>query len=161
MVLAFAVGVAGGVLYWREPTAPLSPANLEAARARWRREDVRDYHVLYRMHGNLYSVTVQNGQVMRVFVNERVLETASLAAYSVDGLFDLLGQELENASDSSEADGTPADRVIRRVRFDRDLGYPERYLRGGGRNSRSTSLIVLRFEPLPAEASFPSPSHHP
>lgn len=145
MGLAFAVGLIGALLFLREPAEKLSAEALASARRRWEAAGVRDYDMTFRMHGSLYEVACRDGIVGRMLVNGRSPETVDASAYTVDGLFRVLEQELDAIAEA--AAGGPAGQggVMARVRFHPALGYVERYVRGGGGMGRSASIELLSF----------------
>ncbi len=142
---AFLLGLLAALLYLREPTIPLTQEALTQARQRWRNAGIRSYRATYRMHGSLYEVEVRNGLVAAITVNGQTPSIAQPSAYSIEGLLDTLQTELENINDSSNPLGTPPGNVVARVRFDDNLGYPERYIRGGTGLSRGSTLEMLQF----------------
>jgi hypothetical protein len=53
--------------------------------------------------------------------------------------------ELENLADPAGPFAGRAESVLARVRFNPDLGYPERYLRSAGGFGRGADIQVLEF----------------
>lgn len=144
---AFGLGLLTALLYLREPTVPLTMERLEAARRLWQESAIRTYCMSYLMHGSRYDVDVTDGFVTSLTVNGHTLSINQPGAYSVAGLFDTLGAEIENIHDPSNPLGIPPGNVVARVRFHKTRGYPERYIRGGTGLSRGTSMEMLSFEP--------------
>jgi hypothetical protein len=136
---AFALGLGGGLIAFREPTVPLTAERLQAARQRWEAAGIGNYQLQYRMHGAAYDVVVEGGIVTSLMVNGQPAATATPQAYSVKGLFETLQQELDNAS------GPMGPAGIMRVRFHAELGYVERYLRTGGGLGRDVSIELTEF----------------
>lgn len=145
MCAAFLVGAGGAVLWYREPTAPLTRELLAAARQCWRAAGVRGYEVRYRMHGSEYRIQCRDGVVERASVDNRPPTTADLNVYSIEGLFDTLEQELENLTDPAGPFAGQAGRVLMRVRFNPKFGYVERYLRSSGGHGRGASIEMIEF----------------
>lgn len=145
-VTAFVVGGCGAILYLREPTEPLSPESLARARTHWQESGIQSYDVKYTMGGSLYEVRVRNGLVAELLVNKQVPTVAQPGAYSIPGLLDTLAAEWENKNDASKPFG---DNVVARVRFHRQWGYPERYVRGGTGVSRGGKIEMLEFKVVP------------
>ena len=145
MGAAFVIGAVGAVLWFREPMEPLTREALAAARQRWRAAAVRAYEVRYRMHGSEYVIHGRDGIVEEASVNGRPPTTTNLNAYSIDGLFDTLEQELENSTDPAGPFAGRAETVLMRVRFNRELGYVERYLRSSGGQGRGASIEMIQF----------------
>ena len=145
MCAAFVVGAGGAVLWYREPMAPLTREVLAAARQRWRAAGVRGYTVRYRMHGSEYAIEWRDGIVEEALVDDRPPTTADLNAYSVEGLFDTLEQELDNLTDPAGPFAGRKEKVLMRVRFNPKLGYVERYLRSSGGYGRGASIEMIEF----------------
>lgn len=145
MCAAFIVGACGAILWLREPMAPLTREALAAARQRWRAAGVRGYAIRYRMHGSQYAIEWRDGFVEQASVNDHPPTTTDLKAYSIDGLFDILEQELDNLSDPAGPFAGHAESVLMRVRFNSELGYVERYLRSSGGHGRGASIEMIEF----------------
>jgi hypothetical protein len=145
MCAGFVIGAIGAVLWFREPMEPLTREGLAAARQRWRAAAVRAYEVRYRMHGSEYVIHGRDGIVEEASVNGRPPTTSNLNVYSIDGLFDTLEQELENSTDPAGPFAGRAETVLMRVRFNRELGYLERYLRSSGGQGRGASIEMIEF----------------
>lgn len=139
--LGFSLGLGIALLIVREPTEPLSRERLNSARERWIASGICDYDVTLRMRGVEYSVTVRNGIVMEIASAGVVAQTNDPGAYSIDGVFRVLQQEL----DAAERFATPP---VMRARFNHTLGYPERYIRGSGEMGAAASVEVEQFRPL-------------
>jgi hypothetical protein len=141
---AFGGGIVLAVLVFREPTKPLARTALDAAHSRWAAAAIRDYDVAYRMHGALYEVEVRDGTVVRAVVNGLRSTSPDWEAYSIDGLFAILELELAGV----EPPGGTASSIqapLMRVRFHKELGYPERYLRAATGLSRAASVELVSF----------------
>lgn len=132
----------------REPTEVLTTEALTAAVQRWREGDVRDYRMRFDMHGSLYKVEIRRGIVETATVDGNPLRSADPGAYSVDGLFETLELELENRSDPRGPFVGQARTMVMRVRFNKELGYVERYLRSSGGMGRGASIVMLEFEAI-------------
>lgn len=149
MLAAFAAGALATILYVREPTEPLTRESLDGARRRWQSAGVSSYVLRYRMHGSEYDVVCRQGRVESVTVNGQTPTSGDWKAYSVDGLFTTLEQELENASDAAGPFAEGAQPVLLRVRFNRELGYVERYLRSSGGIGRGATIDHVALRPAP------------
>ena len=147
MGAAFLVGAGGAALWFREPMVPLTREVLAAARQRWHAAGVRGYAVRYRMHGSEYAIEWRDGIVEQATVDGRPPTTTDLNAYSIDGLFDTLEQELDNLTDPAGPFAGQAGTVLMRVRFNPSLGYVERYLRSSGGHGRGASIEMIEFTP--------------
>jgi hypothetical protein len=156
---AFGAGVLGvvvAIFILRDPLTPLTRENLDAAREKWQSANVSTYHHRYEMSGGVYDVHVDNGDVRRLLLNGQPTTSNKPNLYSVDGLFDILDEELRNAAKTKErgAVGTPGvDRsksaggaILLYVRFHPELGYVERFLRVVGGSNRSHGVETFTFE---------------
>lgn len=132
----------------REPTETLTTEALTAARLRWLAGDVADYRMRFDMHGSLYEVEVRRGIVETATTDGNPIRSADPGAYSVDGLFETLELELENRADPRGPFAGQAATMVMRVRFNKELGYVERYLRSSGGMGRGASIVMLEFEPV-------------
>ncbi len=147
MVAAFAMAAAGAILWLREPVTPLTREGLAGARQRWRESGIASYELRYRMHGSEYAVRTKSRIVEDVAVNGQVPTSGNWSVYGVEGLFDTLAQELDNAADpAGPFAGGKA--ILLRVRFHPELGYVERYLRSSGGGARGASLDQVNFRRL-------------
>jgi len=142
---AFVAGLVGTLVVIREPTEPLTPSALNAARQQWRDSAVVNYDLSFAMHGSIYAVQIREGLVVHAEVNGRKPLTADLEAYSMDGLFDLLEQELENSAGPAGSLGSSAGRPLLRVRFNSKLGYIEKYLRSASSGMRGAAIELTHF----------------
>lgn len=142
VVAGFVGGAVGAILYFREPTEPLTRPAIDAARRKWSEAGIRDYSLRYRMHGSQYEVSVGGGIVSEVRVNGVAPNSSDWRSYGVEGLFDVLSRELELAQSEDSAQSSGA--VMRRVRFNPALGYVERYIRSGG-SAKGASIELLEF----------------
>ncbi len=142
---AFVLAVVVMILVVREPTEALSAEALRGARQRWAQAGVADYRLRYRMHGAVYEIKVEDRVVAEATVDGQVPRTGDLGAYSVEGLFNTLEQELENLSDPRGPFAGHAQTVLMRVRFNAELGFVERYLRSSGGQGRGVSIELIEF----------------
>lgn len=148
MLLALPVGTLAGVWITREPTIPLTRESLDAARRHWRESEPPSYELEYRMAGASYRVIVKSGRVDEATVNGKPPTSGDWNAYSVDGLFTTLEQELENVADATGAYADRKDTLLMRVRFNPELGYVERYLRSGGGIGRGAAIEGVKLRRL-------------
>ena len=148
MVAAVPLGTVISVWVTREPTIPLTRESLDTARRVWREWGPRSYEIAYRMAGANYRIVVKGGQVEEAIVNGRLPTSGDWNAYSVEGLFTTLDQELENVAEATGAFADREDTMLMRVRFNRELGYIERYLRSGGGIGRGAAIENVKFRSL-------------
>lgn len=144
----FAVTAAVMFFMAREPTEPLTVEALRSAMQRWQAGNVTNYRIRYEMHGSLYDVDVQDGIVMASTIDGKPIRSADPGAYSVKGLFQTLELELENRSDPRGPFAQQAATMAMRVRFNKKLGYVERYLRSSGGMGRGAAIVMLEFHPI-------------
>lgn len=140
MVAAIPLGTLVSVWVTREPTIPLTRESLDQARRMWHQSETTSYDLAYRMAGASYRVVVKGGRVEEATVNGQLPTSGDWNAYSVDGLFATLEQELENMAEATGAFADRKDAMLMRVRFNRELGYVERYLRSGGGIGRGATI---------------------
>jgi hypothetical protein len=117
---------------------------LAVARDRWRRADIKNYDLRYRMHGSEYAIEVRGGAVVRATVNGRPPTSSDWQVFGVDGLLDTLEQELDLAEGAADAEGGPGASAMLRVRFHAQWGYIERYVRSMP-GARAAALEVSHF----------------
>ena len=141
----FVVGITLAIWFLREPTEALTSEVLEAAKERWNATGIRDYDLRYRMHDNLYEVKARNGVVTELKVNGRAARTGDPNAYSVEGLFDTLEQELENVADPAGPLAGGRGTMPMRVRFNAERGHIERYLRGPSGGGRGVTIELIEL----------------
>ncbi len=147
-LVAFVIGLTAFVLVLREPTEKLTIELLASARQRWRLAKIADYDLRYRMHGSEYAVRFRDGMVIETQVDGNPAMSRDLSNYSVEGLFDILELDLDNLADPNGPFGRTAQQVIVRVRFHREVGYIDRYLRSGGMvRAGAIELISFRSSP--------------
>lgn len=137
-LLGFSLGLGIALFVLREPTEPLSRDNLKSGRARWAAAHINNYDLTIRMRGAEYHVTVRRGLVELITSGGNTTQTTDPGAYSIDGIFRVLEQELDAAERF-------AVRPVMRARFNDALGYPERYLRGAGEMGAAASIETLLF----------------
>jgi len=148
-LVGFAAGViAAGWFLRGDALEPLTRANLNLARERWRHAGIRDYDVHMQMNASEYAVVVRSGIVTQVRVNGLEAPSNTWRNYSVDGLFGTLEQELDNLTDPTLPFAAPTMVVLARVRFHSEWGFPQRYLRSGGPMGKTAVIEVRSFRRL-------------
>lgn len=151
----FLLGSIAAVFLLREPAETLTPSLLASAQQRWREAGIHNYEMRYRMHGSEYRISVRDGLVLRATVNGVDAITSDVGAFSVEGLFRTLEQELENLSDTAGPFGSQAKSVLMRARFHPRLGYLERYVRSGGGHGRGVAIELVEFCTVPESNPLP------
>jgi hypothetical protein len=136
----------------------LTERSLREARQVWTRAGLRDYDLEWRSSGlrsGRYRVAVRGGrveEVRSVLPDGRVIlaRPGDPSFYSVDGLFQTLEEELEQAR-SERPFGQPSGSTAV-LRFDPDpkLGYPRSYRRDVVGAPKGLAIDVIRLEPRPA-----------
>lgn len=143
---AFACGLSIGFILIREPMEPLTAAALERAQERWHEAGVTSYSTRYQLNADSYEVTVDDRIVTSIRVNGQPPTTSDLRNYTVEGLFRVLEMEIENMTDPSGSLALQKNALLARVRFNKERGYVERYLRSSSGIGRSASIQVLEFK---------------
>jgi hypothetical protein len=151
MAVAAVVGLALGLVLLRSDASPeLTPQALDAARRRWQERGPASYELTLQMSGALNDrrrVEVADGVVVAMEIDGRPAAESAWRYASVDGLLEFLEQELRNAQDPPPSLGvTGPGQVVLRAEFDRELGYPRRFLRHllGRQQSTSWEIVELR-----------------
>jgi hypothetical protein len=141
------------ILRWHlaDPTPPLSADALRAARELWRQHGPEDYDLEVRVEGpqpGNYRVQVRGGQAIAAFRNDQPLaQQRTLGTWSVLGMFATIGRDVEQVERraSGNADRFTPDLTLR-ASFDRELGYPRRYVRMESGSTLDVSWEVTKFE---------------
>lgn len=140
------------------PTLDVTEPALREARAKWNRANVRDYNLEWvaqgpRLSGH-YVVFVRGGRVEQVRSiqsggREIIVKPGDPHFYSIDGLFQTLEEELDQAR-SEHPFGQPAGAHVL-MRFDADptLGFPARYRRDVSGSKMALSIDVVRLDTSP------------
>lgn len=154
MVVALALGLLLGLFFFRAGTPPeLTREELDAARYRWEERGPESYQVTLQMGGALTDrrrIVVAEGVVTAMTISDRPAAEPSWQYWSVEGMFDFLQAELDNAQDPPPTLGvTDPDQIVLRAEFDPELGYPTRFFRHILGRQRGTSWEVVEFSPLP------------
>ena len=150
---ALVLGSASALVLRRESLEDLTPDRLETARADWSRASPADYdlEVLVRadrLAEGHFEIQVRGGELTSARHNG-IPATGAPDAYTVPGLFDVLARELELARDPTAGFGAPAGyRAYLKVRFHRELGYPQKYRRVVGGTTNGVEISVLRLVPM-------------
>jgi len=131
--------------------------DLREARDLWRRRGPDSYTLVIETRGAAGSrsvVEVRDGEVVSMQTGERPATRSAWSYWSVEGLFDFLESELRNAAAARQTYGAEPERVVLKASFDRELGYPRRFLRHvlGTRNSVEWEVESLTALPRSAAA---------
>lgn len=131
---------------------------LSRARDTWRRARIDDYDLEWTTAGaqtGHYRVFVRDGQVRAIYMvrpggNEVVAKPGAPKLYGVDGLFQILDEELEQAQAENPFGQPKGTRVVLRFEPDPRLGYPREFRRDVLGTRFRLALDVLRLDPNPA-----------
>jgi len=136
VIVAVALVLIYGVLLvarWAltDNTPELTDEALAAAQERWQANGPASYDMELELSGarpgNVH-VEVRNGQVTRLIRDGKTPPKHTWDVWSVPGLFDMLGRNLEIAADpATEIGATQDTQWILRARFDPKLAYPQLY----------------------------------
>jgi Family of unknown function (DUF6174) len=142
----------------------VTPQAIRAARQAWERADLRDYDLEWTTAGaqtGHYRVSVRGGRVRSVrtvLPDGREIETrtAEPESYGVDGLFQVLEEELAQLQ-ADQPFGRPPGTTAA-LWFDPDprLGYPRRYRRDVVGAPQGVAFDVIRLVPATGAVSAPS-----
>jgi len=151
VALACAVSLIVLVAIWRDPTPELTPEALEAARDRWERHGPTSYDLELAIAGNrpgTVRLEVRDG-VATSFTRDghTPAQRRTWDYWTVDGQFDTLERELENAGDPQQTYRTDAGaRVMLKAQFDEHYGYPRKFVRSVPGGQQDMQWEVQRFE---------------
>ncbi|HVW36729.1 MAG TPA: DUF6174 domain-containing protein, partial [Pirellulales bacterium] len=141
IVAGVILGVGAGALValiatlaWLRPgAAELNEDELARAEKLWRETAPADYDVDVRVTGRQpgeYHVEVRRGRPVLAARNGIATPQRVWDVWTVDGMFDTIHQEIENAQDPAGPFGSPpGSQVVERAAFDDRFGYPRRYQR--------------------------------
>lgn len=156
-----ASGLAVGLLsgWWvagRSGGRDLSQTELDAARDLWRQRGPGSYVLVIETRGAAGQrsvVEVRDGEVVSMETGGRPASRGAWRYWSVEGLFDFLESELENAAAARETYDAEPEEVVLKASFDGELGYPRRFLRHvmGTRNSIEWEIESLTAQEEPTQ----------
>jgi Family of unknown function (DUF6174) len=142
----------------------LTPQAIRASRQTWQRADLRDYDLEWTTSGaqtGHYRVSVRGGEVRSVrtvLPDGREIETrtAQPESYGVDGLFQILEEELAQLGADQPFGQPPGTTAALWFDPDPQLGYPRRYRRDVVGAPQGVAIDVIRL--IPASGVVPAPS---
>jgi hypothetical protein len=122
------------IILVRDSTPLLTQAEFDAAESRWEQHGPKSYNldvVIGGKRAGKVHVEVRNGEVTQMLRDGvQPKQKRTWGVWTVPGQFDMIGLELESAQDPVAGFQAPAgSQVIQRAVFDRQYGYPRRYLR--------------------------------
>jgi len=129
--------------------------SMATAKATWTRAGIRDYQLEWKVSGTNsahYVVTVRDGAVTLVTMQTPkgewiTVHPAETKAYSVDGLFTTIANELAQLKSDHPFGQPPGSKVVMRARFDPKLGYPLSYSRDVLGATQGTAIDVIKLTP--------------
>lgn len=153
----------------------VSTRSIREAKRTWDESNIRDYDLEWRSTGDQpghYLVYVRQGKVREV---RRILETkreiqanngrnvieahpGDPTLYSVEGLFRILEQELDEAQSETPFGTRKEARVLLKFTPDDDLGYPRSYRRDVTGARSSLALDVMKLDTHPKAEIPPLPA---
>ncbi len=139
------IGMTGAFFALREPMSDLTIERIDAARRAWKTLGVRDYDTVYDIAGGIVEARVRADRVVSLTRDGLKATSHRLDDFTVEGMFDTLEREIELANDPSQPFGGGAQTTLLRVRFNRECGYMERYLRAVGGTGRSQTMQLIEF----------------
>jgi hypothetical protein len=152
IVAALALGAVAVVFFMlRDPTPVLDPAALAAARERWRARGLQDYDITVAVEtdarpAETMKTEVRAGRAVRLLRNGQPVDLRD--AYTVEGLFDIMGREVEMArAKETGARGAPRGAKLR-ASFHETLGVPAVFKRLA--SGRMSLVITLERIETPA-----------
>lgn len=152
VLLASAVSLLVLVAVLRDSTPRLTPVALQAARERWQHAGPASYDLELAIAGNrpgIVRLQVRDG-VTTSFARDghTPSQRRTWDYWTVDGQFDTLERELENATDPERSYRTATGaQVMLKADFDARYGYPRRFVRSVPGGQQDLQWTVTRFEP--------------
>lgn len=148
--LGIAIAAVALTLIFRQEGEPLTAEALKEARSRWQSRGVQSYDLFVEVRGAQrgdHRIEVRNGRVTRMTTGGEPAARTAWQHWTIDGMFDFLATELDNAGQPGRAhDAKPGD-VELRAAFDEEFGYPRRFLRHVSMQTRSIEWRIVSFEP--------------
>jgi hypothetical protein len=148
LVLALAVLAA---LLLRPRMEPLTVERLNAAKQRWQARRPADYDMQIVVSGiqkGVHAIKVRDGDVVDMTTGGAEVPKHVWPRWTVEGLFDFLETELENARDPANTYGVAdPNQVVLQADFDEPTGYPRRFLRHVMGRQASVEWEVTEFRP--------------
>ena len=131
---------------------PLTEGALVQAEERWRSNEPGSYRVLVEMNGErvepgVFEALVRGGQVVSLKRNGQAILSDRGQDYSLQGLFDILRQELALAEQPQLLGAPEGYAAHLLVRFDLKTGRLVRYRRTVAGTNNNVEIVVLEYEP--------------
>lgn len=129
----------------------LTPEILSQAESKWMAHRPGYYRLVIQISGDRvetgkFEVIVRSGQVISLRRNGMVITPGSSQDYSMDGLFQMLKQELGLAEKPAILGAPPGYSIYMNARFDPETGRLIRYQRTVGGTSNTIDIQVTEYE---------------
>jgi hypothetical protein len=139
---------------------PVTQSSLAQAKRTWQRAGIRDYDLEWTTSGvraSHYRVFVRSGKVKRIYSvlpggHEKEMHPAEPGLYGVDGLLQIIEEELAQAKSAAPFGQPNGTRVLLRLTLDPNLGYPKAYRRDLPGTAQGVAIDVVRLDTQPPEA---------
>jgi hypothetical protein len=153
-VLIMTIAVIGALLvrqvFVAQRIPELTEARLQQAEELWEQSGPASYVMDLDLRGaqpGRVHIEVQSNEITAMTRNGRTPPRRTWRVWSVPGLFEMLGRELQLADDPVHEMGAAAGTQVRvRCEFDAKLGYPNRYHRYMSAGGPEVFWRVSRFE---------------
>jgi hypothetical protein len=138
----------------------VTPGALAQAKRTWARARIRDYNLEWTSSGQReshYRVYVRDGKVKRVDSvlpggHEKVMHPAEPELYGIDGLLQVIEEELDQVQSPSPFGRPKGARALLRFTLDSALGYPRSYRRDVPGTPQGLAIDVMRLDVDPPSA---------
>ena len=130
------------VPYFRGRSEPVTRERLAAARTQWEQANIASYNMDLETTGaqtGLYHIEVRGGQLIKLTRNGQPMNPGDGDYWTVDGWFQAIDEDLENAERPKTDDASASCQYWLRVRYHPTIGYPMRYIREQKQPSRRTA----------------------
>ena len=130
---------------------PLTPEVLDAAQQKWKTNQPASYRIVIDMSGDRveagrFEANVRNGEVITLRRNGLVIAPGRGQEYSMEGLFQMLRQELGLAEKPAMLGAPGGYSVYMQAQFDDTTGRLIRYSRSVGGTSNAVEIDVAEYE---------------
>ena len=128
----------------------LTPQLLEQAQQKWKAHEPEAYHLVIEMSGDRvetgrFEAAIRGGQVVTLRRNGLGVTLQRGQDYSMEGLFQMLKQELGLAEKPAMLGAPPGYSVYPQAQFDDNTGRLLRYRRSVGGTSNAIDVNVVDF----------------
>ena len=129
----------------------LTPEGLDQAEQKWKAHPPAAYRLVIEMSGDRvetgrFEAEILGGQVVSLRRNGLVITPGQGQDYSMEGLFQMLKQELALAEKPSMLGAPSGYSVYAQALFDEDTGRLIRYSRSVGGTSNAVDIKVVEYE---------------